>query len=77
MPMLAPPWAQVLREVGEAIDEAEGRMRRLEGRFRVFKHDMHWRQQREEAAALQLCRMEGALFDALADGVTDLFPSLM
>mmetsp|Transcript_1098 Transcript_1098/g.3135 ORF Transcript_1098/g.3135 Transcript_1098/m.3135 type:complete len:480 (-) Transcript_1098:98-1537(-) len=56
--------AQVLREVGEAIDEAEGRMRRLEGRFRVFKHDMHWRQQREEAAALQLCRMEGALFDA-------------
>jgi hypothetical protein len=46
-----------------ALDVAEARAAHLEPRFREFKHDMHWRQSRQHAAALQISRAEEALFE--------------
>jgi hypothetical protein len=41
----------------------EARAAGLEPRFREFKHDMHWRQSRDHAAALHLSRAEEAIFE--------------
>jgi len=53
--------SSLIEQTTDALSEAEMRMRRLEIKFREFKHDAAWRAQAEQAQALALSRAEESL----------------